>query len=188
MDRLVQRVTCERERERTRGSESVLAERQGLAYLSGMRGNTPGQIDQWSKVCTQKACPCVCATRARTREGEAGERVRTAGSQEPRGALTSKVDFESVRIDDRDVGLDCEEGRSRFRDVFRDVTTSPREDLIDHWNAILGSLYLDEVNGLFATETKIHLSASRPAFCRHSKGKERSLTSCRRGVAIKKDE
>ena len=38
LDRLVQRVTCERERERTRGSESGLAERQGLAYLSRVRG------------------------------------------------------------------------------------------------------------------------------------------------------
>lgn len=77
-----------------------------------------------------------------------GEHVESKVERNDR--RTAKVGLEAVGIDDGDVGLDGEQGRARFRDVLGDVSSPPREDLVDGRDAVLRRLDLDEVDGLGA--------------------------------------
>lgn len=73
--------------------------------------------------------------------------------------VCSEIRLESVGIDDGDVGLHGVEGRSRFGDVLRHMTTAASEHLVDCWDAVLRRLNLDKVDGLFKSREVSRLIA-----------------------------
>ena len=62
--------------------------------------------------------------------------------------VSSEIRFESVRIHYWNVGLNGVERRSRFRNVFRDVTSTTGEHFVDRGDTILRSLHFDVVHRL----------------------------------------
>lgn len=72
------------------------------------------------------------------------------GLQAERLALCvgAQIDLETIRIDDRNVGVHSVQRRSRFRNVLRDMSTTASEHFVDDRDAILRCLNLDKVNGL----------------------------------------
>lgn len=88
-----------------------------------------------------------------------------------------EVRLEAVGVDDGDVGLDGVERGTGLGNVLRDVPSSTCEDLVDRRDAVLRCLDFDVVDGL------------REGSQRRSEGEGgRRRTSCRRGVAMRKEE
>lgn len=94
-------------------------------------------------------------------------------------SVSAQVRLESVGVDDGNVGLNGVEGRSGLGDVLGNVTTTPSEHLVDGRYAILWCLDLDKVDGLYESRESARCG-----------GRERrhKRTSCRRGVAMRKEE
>lgn len=91
----------------------------------------------------------------------------------------TEVRLEPVGVDDGDVGLDGVERGTRLGDVLGDVPSSTCKHLVDGRNAILRCLDFDVVDGLCAGRSQRRSAGGK-------EGGER--TSCRRGVAMRKDE
>jgi hypothetical protein len=70
--------------------------------------------------------------------------------------VRAQIGLESVGVDDGDIGLDGVEWRAGLGNVLGDVPSTPRENLVDCWDAILGRLNLDKVDGLgYGVESKV---------------------------------